>query len=320
MSSLEQRYRTALRWYPGPWRMKNEEVVLGTLLDKAEGEGRAEPRLTELANLAANGVANHLRLIPSAIPSTVRDRASTAALAVGTAIALTAAMQLEGRPDRYMEFFGREYALFGPFASPAIIVYAAWIAAFFASIAGYATVARWITVTTIPLAIGSRVLADANDMFLRPSWTFLGLILLLSLVVLAGSPAPSRVGVRWLLAWFLPALFVFTLPQTIINRGGFALQDPLWLDRPDLLSWSPVITVAVAVTLQVAGQRFWSAAVLLVGVPFTAAAVFGGETSIEAATVALPIALAVFAVMILLRAFGFSVRIQRVATRAPKRR
>lgn len=314
--ALEQRYRAALRWYPGPWRRVNEEAVLGTLLDKAEDEERTKPRWGELANLAANGVANRIRILPSAIPSTVRDRASTAALAIGAAISLTAAMQLEVPPDRYMEFFGRGYATFGPFASPAILVYAAWIVAFLTSIVGHTTAARWITGATIPLAIGSRILADASDMFLRPTWTFLGLLLLLSLLVVAGSPTPRPPGIHWLVAWFLPALLVFALPQTPLNRGGMAFQHPLWVDSPYLLSWSPAIAVGIAAVAHLSGQRSWSAAILLVAVPFTAAALFGAGASIEAATVALLITLAAFSAVALLRVFGFSIqRVESVALR-----
>ena len=52
MIALEQQYRTALRWYSTNWRLQNEDAMLGTLLDAAEGEDRVTPRKRELANLA----------------------------------------------------------------------------------------------------------------------------------------------------------------------------------------------------------------------------------------------------------------------------
>lgn len=312
MSALEQHHRAALRWYPAPWRARNEEVVLGTLLDKAEADGRTRPGPSERVNLAAHGIANHFRGLPSAIPSPIRNRTSTAALAIGAAISLAATMQLEGPPARYIEFFGAEPATFGPFASPTVIVYIAWIIAFFAAIAGRATATRLVAAATIPLTIGTRIFADASDMFLRPTWTFLGLLLLLSLLVVVGSPAPGRRGVRWLVAWFAPALVAFTLPQTLFNQNGVVFQNPLWIARADVLALSPIIAVGVAALAYLAAKPSWSAAVLLVATPFTAAALFGATSSNGAGSTALMIALAALALALLLQRFGVSMRIERI--------
>lgn len=317
MTTLEARYRAALRFYPLSWRIKNEEAVMGTLLDTAEGEGREAPRPFELANLTAHGILQRLRLVPTVVPSSVRDRASTAALAIGAAIALAATMQLESYPNRWDEFFPGEYATFGPFASPAIVVYAVWGVAFFASVAGFTTVTRWLALATIPLSFIAREVADASEMILRPTWSFLGLLVLLASLVAAGRPTSDRANLRWLLGWFLPAAIVFTLPQTLINRGGFAFQEPLWLGRPELISWAPVIAVVLALVFQFAGKPAWAAAIVLLGIPFTAAALLGTRgVSLQVAWLALVGAGIALTTVLVLRLFGIQVRVVRVPRRA----
>ena len=56
MNGLERRYRAALRWYPASWRRANADALLGTLLDRADHEGRTEPTPAELRNLAVVGL------------------------------------------------------------------------------------------------------------------------------------------------------------------------------------------------------------------------------------------------------------------------
>lgn len=306
---LEARYRAALRFYPESWRLENEEAVVGTLLDRAEGEARTRPRSLELMNLALHGTLSRLRRLPATVPPSVRDRTSTAALAVGAAIALTATMQLESSPSPYAEI----YSTFGPFASPAIAVYAAWVVAFFASMAGFTAVARGVAVATIPLSVAVRAVADTSGMVLRPTWSFLGLLILLAVLVGAGRPVPDRASTRWLLAWFLPAIVVFTLPQTL-HRGAPGFQEPLWLDRPQPISWALMIALLLAVVLYSARRKAWAAAVLLLGTPF-AAVLVGRGASIEVVWLALLATGAALVLVVLLRLFGFRVRLVRVPPR-----
>jgi hypothetical protein len=318
MSALEDRYRDSLRFYPASWRIRNEEAMIGTLLDTAEGEHRTEPRPLELANLAVHGIIGRMQAVPFLVPPGIRDRASTAALAIGTAIALGAAVQLEASPSLVgFEPFVGEYSTFGPFASPAILLYAAWGLAFFSSMAGFTTTARWAALATIPLAFAGRAAADANGMWLRPTWSFLALLIMLAILVAAGRPTPNRSSVRWLLAWFLPATIVFVLHPTLADPRAYAFQEPLWLNRPDLISWSPIIAMSLAVLLQLSGKPAWAATALLLSIPFTAAAVLGGRgVSLDVVWFALLLALlaagAFLGAVIVLRMFG--IRMQPTRT------
>jgi hypothetical protein len=76
-AALEQQYRRALRWYPNDWRNRNEDVVVGTLKDVAEGENRSRPAVGELVNLRLTGIAAHLNGLGRTIPAEVRDRAAS---------------------------------------------------------------------------------------------------------------------------------------------------------------------------------------------------------------------------------------------------
>lgn len=57
MSTLEDRYRRLLRWYPRPWRRQNGEALIGTALDAAEAEARTRPTVAEMREMILHGVA-----------------------------------------------------------------------------------------------------------------------------------------------------------------------------------------------------------------------------------------------------------------------
>ena len=318
MSTLTRQYRRALLWYPAWWRATNEEVVVGTLMDVADAEHRTRPRISEMVNLAAHGLSTRMRMLPAMVSPAVRDRTSTAALALGSAISLTAIMQLESNPLRAESMFGVDVVSFGPFASPAILLYFAWLAALLVSLAGFTVAGRWIIALTIPLAIGTRVFADASGMFLRPTWTFYVLLIMLAVLVVAGNPAAGRKGVRWLLCWFVPPLIVLLLPQLTNDR---LFQNPAWMENWTVLSlpvlaWSPVVVVAASILLRLFGQRAWAASVLILGLPFAAVALstMGRRAFEDVFGIAVLIGMTLAGCLISLRLLGLRVRIQKVAS------
>lgn len=317
MSALEQRYRSALRWYPAAWRDHNADAMVGTLLDVADGEGRTRPRASELANLALHGISARLGRIPTAMPAAVRDRAATGALAVGAAVSLTAIIQLESSPSRTLGWLSGDMVTFGPFTSPAIIVYAVWIAAFLVSVVGKATASRWLVASTIPLAIVTRVFADAAHMDLRPTATFSVLMAMLALLALIGSPATGTRGALWLVGWFVPALALFSIPQFLAGNH-LAFQDPAWVEDPGALSVIPWAVVALAIALHLARQRSWADALLLVAAPFVLLAIQNGrspENLIELVPPVLFVCALIAASLGVLRLFGVTIHVRRVPQR-----
>ncbi|MCI2957178.1 hypothetical protein MN032_05695 [Agromyces atrinae] len=54
---VEARFRAVLRWYPRAWREQNGEVLVATMLDAAEAEGRTAPSASDHGNAALHGTA-----------------------------------------------------------------------------------------------------------------------------------------------------------------------------------------------------------------------------------------------------------------------
>jgi MFS family permease len=309
--SLEARYRSALRWYPSEWRASNQDAVVGTLLDAAEADGRTRPHARELVNLAANGLATRLRRLPAAVPSGIRDRAATAALAVGAAMSLSAAMQLESasRAERFPFFAEGPLSTFGPFVSPMIVVYGVWLLGFLVGVARQHAAARWLVLATLPLGVAARLVADGTGMLLRPTWTFVLILMLLALLVALGTPVAKRSDVRTLVIWFVLALGFFTLPQTVGIPDGTPFQNPLWLDPSVPVAFLLLGGALSALVLLIAKRRGWAGAVVLVTAPFGVATLtepFGPSafvTIVGAATLAL---------LLLLRLLGLRFRVERI--------
>ncbi|RKT33190.1 hypothetical protein DEU34_1780 [Microbacterium sp. AG1240] len=58
--STQERYRRLLRWYPKAWRTENEDVVLGTLLDVADGRGGIGPSVRERWSVIVHGLGTRM--------------------------------------------------------------------------------------------------------------------------------------------------------------------------------------------------------------------------------------------------------------------
>lgn len=58
----ENRFRRLLRWYSRAWRDRNGDVLLGTMLEDAETNGRSVPSLAERFSTAAYGLGTRLDL------------------------------------------------------------------------------------------------------------------------------------------------------------------------------------------------------------------------------------------------------------------
>lgn len=51
-----ERYRRLLMWYPHSWRARNEDAVIGMLVEQASDEGRGGPTVAERRSLVLNGL------------------------------------------------------------------------------------------------------------------------------------------------------------------------------------------------------------------------------------------------------------------------
>lgn len=60
MNTAEERFRRLLRWYPRSWRDAHGEVVLATMLDAADADGRTAPTSAERRAAFVEGLGNRL--------------------------------------------------------------------------------------------------------------------------------------------------------------------------------------------------------------------------------------------------------------------
>lgn len=67
----EKSFRRLLRWYPRRWRRENGAVMLGTMLDRADHEGRTAPTVAERASAALHGSATHLTARLALVSATI---------------------------------------------------------------------------------------------------------------------------------------------------------------------------------------------------------------------------------------------------------
>jgi len=203
MSGIENRYRSALRWYPASWRDVNQDVVLSTLLDVADAEGRDRPTARERLDLAANGIRTS---VERGLPRSVRDRASALALGIGAAFAAVYLyfFELDGSGggslggEKAELVFGpdRDFG-WGPFASAAAVVMLAWIFAFVAGILG----GRRIMMVALAASVAAGVVVvaggEADWAVLRPAATTLFVLAGLAAVAVIGDPGRTPRTVGW---------------------------------------------------------------------------------------------------------------------------
>jgi hypothetical protein len=109
-TDLREEYRRLLRWYPSAWRRRNEEVMIGTLLEDAHEAGRSHPTRADRRSLVLGG------LVARATGSGKRSLVGVIALAAGTAFSTF-----------YVSFIGwdpaHHYAGYlGPFTNPSIVI------------------------------------------------------------------------------------------------------------------------------------------------------------------------------------------------------
>lgn len=59
-AALETQYRRLVGWYPRQWREHHAQVIIGTLMDAAESEGRKRPTTREMLSLVGHGLGTRL--------------------------------------------------------------------------------------------------------------------------------------------------------------------------------------------------------------------------------------------------------------------
>jgi hypothetical protein len=120
--NLRDEYRRLLRWYPLQWRRRNEEIMIGTLLDQAQEAGREHPNSDDRRSLMLGG------LRARAVGSGKRSLVGTGALGIGVVFSLIYLSLISWDPAHH--FLG----YVGPFTNPSVITGALLTASFLLSL------------------------------------------------------------------------------------------------------------------------------------------------------------------------------------------
>jgi hypothetical protein len=283
MNDLESRYRQALRWYPKAWRRRNEDAVLGTLLDRADDEKRQAPVRSELANLRGSALLTRLGPL-GRIPGPVRDRAAALAfsMAGGIAIAALVAMALQ-KSTLPPQWAGLSPSI-GPFWGVGFIYYVVWILALIAGLLGRRWVARGTGVASIAVAVALR-LSPANRFFDHaPTTTTIIFIAALTGLSFVGNPFRSVRGRMWIAvgaaSW--AAFMGLTIWYQRVTQGGVAgrtdwFLGPLW----QWLYWIVPFALILALVLMRLVRSRWGGAIITLLVAIIPFVVFGWSPQID---------------------------------------
>ncbi len=276
MSDLEDRYRKALRWYPRPWRVANEDAVLGTLLDVADDGHRQRPARGELADLRASALV--LRLGPfGRVAASVRDRATALAFGLGSGIAITALVAIAVQRATLAPFLLSLVPVVGPFIGFSFLFYCVWIIACVAAIAGWKWCARTLALGSILVGIVLR-LTTGGMAFSAPTTTTIVLLGSFAVLSFFGNPFNTRRGRRWIgvSAISFSAFMGLTIWYQRATQGGQAGRTdwfigPLW----QWLYWIVPLALILAIVLMRVLHSGWGGAILILLVPIIPFVVFG---------------------------------------------
>jgi hypothetical protein len=152
VDDVRRRYALWMLVYPPAWRREHGEALLGTFLDAADARGGTGPTGREAAGILRHGLVWRLRLLAPSEPT--RHLASMLALATGTALALTSFLLGEWQPGIAARGWRVEPGHVGPFATLGVLLYAVWLAALLAALAGMASAVRRLLVAALLLAVG----------------------------------------------------------------------------------------------------------------------------------------------------------------------
>jgi hypothetical protein len=326
-AALEQQYRRALRWYPKNWRRRNEDAVVGTLLDAAEEAGRLVPARGELADLRIHGLLSRFGFVGRILPPAIRDRVSAIALGTGAAISLwgiaysVTNANATGALYRYLGIGSR--VTFGPFTSLDVILYSVWIAAFVASLVGAPRLTRILLVTTIPAAIVSAVLSVQFGMVIYPSLTF---VLLLEAFALLGVLGKPRMKLRWRLWVAISAAVATGFVAYVLLASHVGLPNVTSnyiFELQFLFGWQPFVgwicagAPVIAIVCLALRRWAWGAVVTISFLPWLALYVYemAARGSISdfllLALVAVAVALASITTVISLATLGLRLTVTR---------
>lgn len=231
-----ERYRRLLRWYPAEWRERNEDAVVGMLMEQAHHDGLPSPTAVERRSLLLNGLGERF----------LQPQATTGPAFIAFALALLYSAW-------YLSLTtwapGIHYAgAVWPFSNPTPFAVILLVAAFAAALGRRARLARLLAYSA---AAGELIIwaLGAGQGWLGPS-LFAALVFSGLAVCAGGAPPSRRQLVKPVLALALVLAAAFAAPQ-IPPRIALLFMPGVFDDMP-----LPTLLVYVVLPL-----------IALVGVP-----------------------------------------------------
>jgi hypothetical protein len=276
VTELEASYRRALRWYPRNWRARNEEAVVGTLLDRAEEERRATPGAGELADLRTSALAARLGPL-GRIPAPIRNRAAALAFGLGSGIAIAAPIAIAVQKATLPPVMLHYLPTVGPFVGFGFLFYGTWILALITALVGLKWATRILAFAAVAVGIALHALARGTQIG-APTTTTIVLVGMLAILACIGNPFATTRGRWWIatasLAW--AAFIGLTLWYQHITKGGVAgssdwFLGPLWL----WLYWVVPFALILALVLLRLHRPAWGGAIIILLVPIVPFVLFG---------------------------------------------
>jgi hypothetical protein len=269
-SVLETRYRRAVRAYPAGWRARHGEELIGVMLDVAAAEGRTKPATRELAHLVLHGAGARVNRFLSVIPPRRRNRVAAIGTIAGTAVAMVLMVLGELGRWSHPNTYTSAGEGFGPFTTPAAIVFLLAIGAFLALAAGRNATAKILHGLVIAASISLLVILGPADPAIPVRRLVFAFFAATSLLAMLGNPTRTIVLRRTVL-FGAPALGVFLILTSYLQVGG--VQKPFYGDphfyNDAVLAFQGLKLVAIAVLIAIAGSKVrpWACLLLL---PLTA--------------------------------------------------
>jgi hypothetical protein len=147
MSKIEDEYRRLLRWYPKSWRDKNEDVVVGSLLESARDNRQAHITADDRRSIMFAGMRQR------AIGTSSRSLVATIALGAGVAFSIFYCGVVGWDPGHTYNGF------IGPFTNPCFIIGLLIAIAFALSIRCVTAAARAVAMLAIATSVVIGILA-----------------------------------------------------------------------------------------------------------------------------------------------------------------
>lgn len=234
--ALDSRYRMLMKMYPALWRTRNEDAVVGTLLDAAEAESRTRPSRGEIVDLAVHAAAAHVDRV---LPAGARDAVASVSLGAGIAYVLVYVFMHTWAPlARHTSDVAAAHPhLLGLNTGAVLLV--VWLGLVASTAAGARRTRAVCLVTALVVPSALSLVGMLEPVLRAPSTTHLVLVTLLAVSASLGAPR-RRVAV--IAACVALAALVFVYSSSGALPGG---DDRLLWVR--VLAHFPTSAVAVIV-------------------------------------------------------------------------